>query len=58
MNDAGIATIIASDAFVAEIKAATAHLESDWIATANGLGVDGVAVMADLRAEIAKVAAE
>ena len=43
---------------MAEIKAATSHLEADWIATANGLGVDGVAVMADLRAEIAKVAAE
>jgi TRAP-type C4-dicarboxylate transport system substrate-binding protein len=58
MDAAGIATINASDAFVAEIKAATSHLEADWIATANGLGVDGAAVMADLRAEIAKVAAE
>ena len=58
MDAAGIESINASDAFVAEIKAATNHLESDWIATANGLGVDGAAVMADLRTEIAKVAAE
>ena len=58
MDAAGIESINASEAFVAEIKAATNHLESDWIATANGLGVDGAAVMADLRAEIAKVAAE
>ena len=58
MDAAGIETINASDAFVAEIQAATNHLEADWIATANGLGVDGAAVMADLRAEIAKVAAE
>ena len=58
MDDAGIATITADANFIAEIKAATGHLESDWVATANSLGVDGAAVMADLRAEIAKVAAE
>ena len=58
MDAAGIETIAASDAFIAEVKAATAHLESDWIATANGLGVDGTAAMADLRAEIAAQAAK
>ena len=58
MDAIGIKSIKASDAFVAEIVAATAHLESEWVDTANGLGIDGKAVMADLRAEIAKVAAE
>jgi TRAP-type C4-dicarboxylate transport system substrate-binding protein len=58
MDDAGIATVTADANFIAEIKAATGHLESEWVAKAIGLGVDGAAVMADLRAEIAKVAAE
>jgi len=58
MDKIGIQSIVASDEFVAEIAAATAHLEADWVAKADALGVDGAAVMADLRAEIAKVAAE
>ena len=58
MKADGIKIIAASEAFVDQVRQATAHIESGWVETANGLGVDGVQVMADMRAEIAKLAAE
>lgn len=56
MKADGIEIIAASAAFVEQIKGATAHIESSWIETANGLGVDGAQVMADMRAEITSLA--
>lgn len=58
MQADGIKIIAASEAFVDQVRQATAHIESGWVETANGLGVDGVQVMADMRAEIASLAAE
>lgn len=54
MRDAGIPIVNASPAFVAEIKARTAGLEKAWTDKAKAKGLDGVAALAALRAEIAK----
>lgn len=55
MKADGVQTMTASDAMVAEIKAATKSIEDAWAAQAAEKGVDGAAIMADLRAEIAKI---
>ena len=54
MRDAGIPIVNASPAFVAEIKARTGGLEKAWTDKAKAKGLDGVAALAALRAEIAK----
>ncbi|GGB34027.1 ABC transporter substrate-binding protein [Roseibium aquae] len=53
MMEAGVTLIQASDAMVTEIKAKTAEIEQAWIEEANAKGLDGAAIMAELRAEIA-----
>ena len=54
MRDAGIPIVMANPAFVAEIKSRTAGLEKAWTDKAKAKGLDGVAALAALRAEIAK----
>ena len=53
MHASDVEVITASPEFVAEIKAAVAHIEAEWIAEVSAKGVDGAAVMKDLRAEVA-----
>ena len=57
MKADGVEVIDAPAGLVAQIKERTAGLESAWAGDAKTKGVDGAKVMADLRAEIAKVAA-
>ena len=45
----------ASAAMVNEIKAATSHIEADWIKAVSAKGVNGAQVMKDLRAEVASI---
>jgi TRAP-type C4-dicarboxylate transport system substrate-binding protein len=53
---AGVASITASPAFVAEFKARTAALEEAWVKEADAKGLkNAAAVLQELRAEIAKV---
>lgn len=53
---AGIASITASPAFVAEFKAKTAAVEEAWVKEAEAKGLrNAAAVLNELRAEIAKV---
>ncbi len=53
----GRPVIMASDAFQAEMRAAWAPIEADWIAAATQRGVDGAAALAFYRAELARVQA-
>ena len=53
VREAKIPVVTASPAFIAEIKAKTGGLEKAWIDKVKGRGVDGAAVLADLRKEIA-----
>ena len=54
MKEANIPTVTASPQLMAEIRARTAGLESEWIEKkAKPKGVDGAAVLKALRAEIA-----
>lgn len=56
---AGIPIVEASPAFRAEIKARTEPLEKAWAEKkAKPMGVDGLALLRELRAEIARVAKE
>ncbi|MDP2822289.1 MAG: TRAP transporter substrate-binding protein [Sulfuritalea sp.] len=55
MNSAQVDIRNASPALVAEIKARTEGLEKAWYAEARDKGIDGAAVMVDLRAEIKKL---
>lgn len=50
---AGTKVIKASAALIQEVRETTKHVEKNWIATANELGVDGAAALYDLRSEIA-----
>jgi TRAP-type C4-dicarboxylate transport system substrate-binding protein len=56
IKQAGINLQTASPALLAEIKAKTGPIEQAWHGEAKGRGVDGATVMAELRAEIKKVA--
>lgn len=58
MKADGVEIITASDEFVNEIKSKTAPVEAAWVAAVKEKGLDGEKVLEDLRAEIAKVAAE
>lgn len=42
--------VVADEAFVADVKKRTAHIEGEWIEEANKRGVDGAAALAELRA--------
>lgn len=53
MEESGIALINASDELVAEIKDKTGAVEAAWVDAVKEKGLDGAAVMSDLRAEIA-----
>jgi len=53
VRDANIPVATADAKFIAEIKGKTDGLEKAWIEKAKGKGVDGAAVLAALRAEIA-----
>ncbi|EFO34141.1 trap dicarboxylate transporter- dctp subunit [Roseibium sp. TrichSKD4] len=53
MEESGIALINASDELVAEIKERTSAVEAAWVDAVKEKGLDGAAVMNDLRAEIA-----
>lgn len=53
MKEAGNTVITADQAMVDDIAARTGQLESDWVAKATAAGIDGKAVMAELR-EIVK----
>jgi TRAP-type C4-dicarboxylate transport system substrate-binding protein len=55
MNAAKVDIRNASTALVAEIKAKTDPLEKAWYDEAKAKGIDGAAVMAELRAEIQKL---
>lgn len=56
MKAAGVAMITASDDLISEIKAKTAAIEGGWAEELMARDIDGKAIMADLRAEIAKEA--
>ncbi|WP_417680580.1 TRAP transporter substrate-binding protein [Roseibium sp.] len=58
MEADGVQIITASDDLVSAIKDKTSPIEEAWIAEVKEKGLDGAQVMADLRAEIAKVDAE
>ncbi len=51
-----VAVSIASAGFVRALQAKTAGLEANWIKQANAKGIDGAKVLAEFRAEVAKVA--
>ena len=53
VREAKVPIEIASPAFIAEIKAKTGGLELAWTEKVKAKGVDGAAVLADLRKEIA-----
>jgi hypothetical protein len=54
MKEANIPMVTASQHLMADIRAKTADLEKEWIEKkAKPKGVDGVAVLKALRAEIA-----
>jgi TRAP-type C4-dicarboxylate transport system substrate-binding protein len=53
MHDANIPIVTASPQFIAEIKSRTEGLEKAWIEKVKPMGVDGAAVLAALRSEIA-----
>jgi hypothetical protein len=53
MHDANIPIVTASPQFIAEIKSRTEGLEKAWIDKVKPMGVDGAAVLAALRTEIA-----
>ena len=53
VRDANVPVVIASPQFIAEVKAKTQGLEKAWIDKVKAKGVDGAAVLAALRAEIA-----
>jgi TRAP-type transport system periplasmic protein len=56
LREAKVPIVVASPAFVAEIKSKTDALEKDWIEKkAKPKGVDGAAVLKALRAEIASL---
>lgn len=55
MNAAKVDIRTASPALVAEIKAKTDPLEKAWFDEAKAKGIDGAAVLAELRAEIKKL---
>ena len=52
MKADGVKVITASPALVSEIKSRTSGVESKWIASLKGKGIDGAKIMSDLRAEI------
>lgn len=54
VRDANIPIVIADAKFVAEIKEKTKGLEQAWIDKVKAKGVDGAAVIAAVRAELAK----
>ena len=56
MQEANIPIVTASPQFVAEIKSKTEGLEKAWIDKVKAKGVDGAAVLAALRSEIAAAA--
>ena len=56
MQEANIPIVTASPQFVAEIKSKTEGLEKTWIDKVKAKGVDGAAVLAALRSEIAAAA--
>ena len=41
---------LADDAFIADVKDRTAHIETEWVQEANEKGVDGAAALQELRA--------
>ncbi len=41
--------VVANDAFIADVKARTAHLEGEWVKEASKRGVDGAAALKELR---------
>ncbi|MBI3436849.1 MAG: TRAP transporter substrate-binding protein [Proteobacteria bacterium] len=53
IRDANIPVVVADAKFVQEIREKTAGLEKAWIEKVKAKGVDGAAVLAALRAEIA-----
>jgi TRAP-type C4-dicarboxylate transport system substrate-binding protein len=55
LRDAKVPIVVASPQFVAEIKSKTTPLEQAWFDKTKGKGVDGPAVLAALRSEIASL---
>jgi TRAP-type transport system periplasmic protein len=55
-KELGVQMVQASPAFVADFKARTAGIESDWVKEAEAKGLKGAAaVLQEFRAEIAKI---
>ncbi|MGB0846278.1 MAG: TRAP transporter substrate-binding protein [Thiolinea sp.] len=55
---AGNSLTTADEAFVADIKKRTAHLEADWIKEADAKGVDGKAALEDMRKMVSEYKSE
>lgn len=55
MKEDGVTLVTASGDLVAQIKGATEGIEKGWVGEAKAKGVDGAAIMAALRDEIAKL---
>jgi TRAP-type C4-dicarboxylate transport system substrate-binding protein len=53
VREAGIPVVTASPAFIAEIKAKTGAIEKAWVEKVKAKGIDGAALLAELRKEIA-----
>ena len=56
LKKSGVKIVDANPAFVAEVKKRSAPIIEDWIAKANGKGLDGAKVLAEFREELKKVA--
>ena len=54
----GNSLTMADDAFVADIKARTAHIEKEWVKEASEKGVDGEAALVELRKLVADYKSE
>jgi TRAP-type C4-dicarboxylate transport system substrate-binding protein len=55
---AGVTTVPASPAFVAELRARTSALEADWVKAATAKGLDGAKVLAEFKDEVRKAGAK
>jgi TRAP-type C4-dicarboxylate transport system substrate-binding protein len=57
LKKSGVKIVNANPAFVAEVKKRSAPIIEDWIAKANGKGLDAAKILTEFREELKKVAA-
>jgi hypothetical protein len=57
LKKSGVKIVNANSEMVAEVRKRSAPIIDDWIAKANGKGVDAAKILAEFREELKKVAA-